>query len=446
MTGDATQTGQITRRRLVEGVGASALTAALAGCLGGGGGGSDPTATDGGGGSTDATTTQVPQRQIQLSGWTSNQEEKQLLSDLVGTFEESHDNVDVDYSPVESKYKQKLKTQLGAGNAPDVFYVDAKYFGSFASQGALLSLDSMVESGQIDTDAFFQPLLDAFRFDGTLYGVPKDFSTLGLYSNTALFEEAGANPEPATWSELRTSLQTVVDETDVKSGMIEYANARWWKALIYQNGGQIMSDDGSEAVFASDAGVEALQYMVDLKKDGLLSVPSELGADWHGQALGNGEVASAVIGPWAIPYLRGNHSEVNEATDVFHLPIPEGGEKGTAAYTVSYSVSANTSAPGAAQTLVSALTDSEGMARWAEKGVALSARPAHAELEFYQNNPRYRTHLEAGEWSHPVAYGAQSEAVINRLHPQLEGAMLEEKSPREALETAQSTINDEVLN
>lgn len=421
----------------------------LAGCSGGTGGSTATSAGTQGGGDESAaetaTSTPASEKTVELSGWTSNEEEKALLQDLVSTFESEHERIGVKYSPVESKYKQKLKTQLGAGNAPDAFYVDAKYFGSFASQGALLDLGPMVESGAIDTDDFFQPLVDAFRFDGTLYGIPKDFSTLGLFLNTAMYEEAGANPEPETWSEFRSGLRKVVDATDVKSGIIEYPNARMWKALLYQNGGQMLSDDGSEAVFASAEGVEALRFLVDLKEDGLLAVPSELGSSWHGQALGNREVAAGVIGPWGLPYLKENAPDVDENVDVVHLPTPEGGKKATAAYTVSYSVSANTDVPDAARTLVGALTDEKGMARWARKGVALSARPSHADLEFYQNHPRYKTLLEAGEWSHPVAYGPNSESIINRLHPQLEGAMLGEKSPKAALEEAQSTINQKVL-
>lgn len=436
MADNDTSVDWLTRRRLLQ---ASAATgaAALAGCSSGGG--SE--------GSSDGTTKQTTQKtqKITLSGWTSNNEEKALVSDLVKQFESNHERINVDYSPVESKYKQKLKTQLGAGNAPDAFYVDAKYFGSFASSGVLLSLDSIEQSEDFDTDDFFQPLLNAFKHDGTLYGIPKDFSTLGLYVNTSLFEKAGATTEPETWSEFRTALQQVKEQTSVKAPLIEYPSARMWKGLLFQNGGQVLSDDGSEVVFASDAGVEALQYLVDLKKDGLLALPSQLGASWHGAAIGKQEVASAVIGPWALPFLKKNYPEVDKVVDVAHLPIPEGGQKATAAYTVSYSASANTNAPGATKSLIKTLTSKEGMADWARKGLALSARKSHQDLEYYQNHPRRKTLLEAGEWSHPVAYGPKSEAIINRLHPQLEGAMLGKKTPREALEGAQEGINNNVL-
>lgn len=91
------------------------------------------------------------------------------------------------------------------------------------------------------------------------------------------------------------------------------------------------------------------------------------------------------------------------------------------------------------------LTDDEGMAEWARQGLALSARESHADLDYYANHERRRTHLEAGEWSHPVAFGPESNAILNRVNPLLEGAMLGEQEPGEALERATQQVNDEVL-
>ncbi|WP_284010433.1 ABC transporter substrate-binding protein [Haloarcula pelagica] len=386
---------------------------------------------------------------ITLSGWAANNEESALVKELVASFEETHSAISVDYNPIQSKYKQKIKTQLGAGNAPDAFYVDSSYFPSFASANVLLSMDELEASEEYNTDDFFQPLLEAFRFDGTLYGVPKDFSTLGLFHNTAMLEEASVEP-PETWSDLEDVLSALKDNVsneNFKAPMIEFANARSWWAFLFQNGGQVLSDDGSEVVFASDAGVEALEYLVGLREDGLLALPTDLGSGWHGAALASQEVATAVLGPWGLPFLEGyeDNPDINDQVDVAHLPIPSDGQKATIAYTVSYSASAKTDSPAAARELIRSLTGDEGMSQWARKGLALSARQSHSELEYYQNHPRRKTLLDAGEWSQPFSFGPNSESIVNRVRPQLEAAMLGEKSPSDALETAQTKINSEVL-
>lgn len=453
MTDDSRNNGR-TRRHVIAGLGAIGATGVLAGCTSGGGGGqtddSETSGDDNGGGETTSEGTPTPvSADLTLSGWAANNEESALLDELVSNFNSEHDGINVEYNAIQSKYKQKLRTQLGAGNAPDVFYVDSGYFSSFADADVLLPLDDLAAADSFNTDDFFQPLLDAFRYDGTLYGIPKDFSTLGLFHNTAMFEEADVGV-PETWSELSDALSALNDnvtDENFKAPMIEYANGRSWWAFLYQNGGQVLSDDGSEAVFASDSGVEALEFLVGLKEDGLLAVPSDLGSGWHGAALASGEVATAVLGPWGLPFLEGyeNNPDINENVDVAHLPTPSDGERATIAYTVSYSASANTSSAAGSKELIRSLTSDDGMALWARKGLALSARKSHRELDYYDEHPRRRTLLEAGEWSHPFSFGPKSEAIANRIRPQLEAAMLGEKSPSDALSTAQEKINSEVL-
>ncbi len=415
-----------TRRRVLQSAGLAGV-AGLSGCTGLMGGGNENAS-------------------LEVSGWAADDTESEQLGQLIEQFDENHEDISVDYSAIQSNYKQRLRTQLGAQEAPDVFYVDVGYFGSFASEGALLELGQYIEEDdEFSTDDFFEPLLDGFRYDGGLYGIPKDFNTLGFFHNTEMLETAGVDGVPETWSELTSALEAIDQNVDVGAPMIEFANGRIFWALMWQNGGQVLSDDGSECVVASDQNVEALEYLVGLKQDGLVATPSELGVDWHGQAIGLEEVAVAAIGGWAIPPMQSNEDWANDAIDVATIPYPSGGEQATAAYTVSYSASKGTDRPEDAYELISTLTGDEGMAQWMEAGIGLSARKSHADNEFLQENPRYKTLFESAEHSHVVAFGPQSEAIKQEIQNQLEGAMLEEKSPREALEAAQEKINSDVL-
>ena len=454
---DASSVDGLTRRRMVAGLGGGGLAALLAGCSGttenanggnGNGNGNGGGNGNGNGGGTTAveTVTTIDSASLSLSGWQASNEEQALLRELVGEFETEYGNISVDYNVIQSEYKQKMKTQLGSGNAPDVFYVDAKYHPSWASSDVLLDLSPYINGDDgFSTDAFFDPLIEAFQVDGQQYGIPKGFSPLGLFHNTAHFEEAGVGV-PETWSEFRAGLQAIKDAGIVDAPMIEYPNCRMFKGMIYQNGGSVLNDSEDECVVASEANIETLEYIVGLKQDDLLMTPSELGEGWHGTALGNETVSAAILGAWGLPFLENNHAEVDENIDIApHLPIPEGGEKATAAFTVCYGASANTNSPGAAYRLISELTGQEGAQQWAEKGLELTAREDLADIEYYENHPRRKTMLDAGAWSEVVQYGTNSAAVENRLNPELEAAMLEEKTPQAALETAQQKINDEVL-
>jgi multiple sugar transport system substrate-binding protein len=199
-------------------------------------------------------------------------------------------------------------------------------------------------------------------------------------------------------------------------------------------------------VLASEQNVETLKFISDLKSDDLIGTPSQMSAGWHGKALGTEESSAAVLGAWGLPFLENNHADVDENISIAdHLPIPEGGEKATAAYTVCYSAYAETEDAGAAYRLISEITGKEGAKQWAQKGLELTARKDLADIDYYSNHPRRKTLLDAGERSTVVQYGTNSAGVNNRLNPELEAAMLGEKEPQQALETAEQKINDEVL-
>jgi len=431
MTDHATRGTKYTRRHVLGGA-AAASGIALAGCSG---------SDDG----SDGTIEAEGSANLELTGWSADDTESDFVTELANNFDQNNDDISVSYEPVQAEYEQQMRTRLGGGEAPDVFYLDASYFGSFSKEGVLLDLDPLTEVDDYNLDDIFDPLLDAFRYEGTLYGIPKDFSTLSLYYNEPVLNEAGVDEVPESWGGLHDALVAIDETGSVDAPMVEFANGRMFWSLLHQNGGQVLSDDGSEVLLDSQECIEALEFMIELRDDGVLAIPSEISVDWHGQAMGTEAAAMSIIGPWALPALENDFADVENDIGVAHIPYPTSGERATAAYTVSYSSAADTEYPGASRQLISGLTDDEGMAEWARQGLALSARESHSELEYYQTHDRRRTHLEAGEWSHPVAFGPESNAILNRVNPLLEGAMLGEQEPGEALERATRQINSEVL-
>ncbi|MFB6188663.1 MAG: ABC transporter substrate-binding protein [Halapricum sp.] len=446
---NTTDRSYLSRRHLLAG-GVSGAAALVAGCSGStNSSGGDPTENPSGETQTTEppkTVSTIEHANIELSGWQASNEEQSMLRSLVKSFEKDHSNIDVDYSVIQAKYKQKMKTQLGAGNAPDVFYVDAKYAKSWASKDVLLNIKPYVQGDDsFSTDNFYEGLLEGFRNNGKLYGIPKGFSPLGMFYNTAHFEKAGVDV-PTTWDEFRSALQAIKDAGIVKYPMIEYNNCRIFKPMVYQNGGRVLNEAGDECVVASDQNVETLKFIVGMKKDDLIAAPSQLGAGWHAPALGKEQVSTAVLGVWGLPPLENKFPKVDKDIDIADsLPHPSDGEKKTVAYTVSYSASANTDHKGASYRLISSLTSKKGAKRWAKKGLECTARKDLADIDYYKNHPRRQTMLKTGKHAKVVQYGTKTPAILNRLHPELEAAMLGKKSPRKALETAQQKINNEVF-
>ena len=55
-------------------------------------------------------------------------------------------------------YWTKLQTGVAGGSTNDVFWINAASLPVYASQGALSSIQSMVDDGSIDTEAYPESL------------------------------------------------------------------------------------------------------------------------------------------------------------------------------------------------------------------------------------------------------------------------------------------------
>src|SRR5699024_4293935 len=87
--------------------------------------------------------------------------------------------------------------------------------------------------------------------DGKIYGVPKDKDTIALLYNKELFDQAGVEYPSRnwTWDDLESASQKIYDATG-KYGYMAYAHDQvgYWN-FVYQNGGTILNEEGTEATY-----------------------------------------------------------------------------------------------------------------------------------------------------------------------------------------------------
>ncbi|MFI9550487.1 extracellular solute-binding protein [Nonomuraea endophytica] len=104
------------------------------------------------------------------------------------------------YAPTD-QVQTSLRTQLGAGNAPDLHVVypgngSAMSMTQIAQAGLLADLSAQAWIGTIP--AGFKP---AFQLDGKTYIFSAGSSVIGAVYNTKVFQRAGIDAPPTTWSE-----------------------------------------------------------------------------------------------------------------------------------------------------------------------------------------------------------------------------------------------------
>ncbi|MFQ3546201.1 ABC transporter substrate-binding protein [Halobacillus rhizosphaerae] len=381
---------------------------------------------------------------VELAGWGSTPEEKELLDQTLKEFEDSHPNIKVEHEVIADQYMDVMKTRLVGGEAADVFYLDAFEAPGLAKTGVLEPLDDYVTE-EFDINDFQDPLLNAFKLDGKQYGFPKDFSTLALFYDKEAFKKAGLEGPPKTWNELREYAKKLTVDEDGDGEPDQYGLGfsselarQFYKLKPY---GAKVVDKNNEAAFASDDAIDALEPIVEMKKDKIAALPSDTGTDWGGDMFGQGKAAMVIEGNWTVPFLESNFSDKDYATA--ELPTVNG-EKATAAFTVAYVMNKQSKVKDAAWELISYLTGKEGMKTWTSKGLALPTRESVAAELGFDQDPIRKAFVDGASYAQPWQAGPNLPTINNNFNNQFTSALLGDQSLDDALQKAQKTANKEI--
>ncbi len=378
---------------------------------------------------------------IKLSGWAGSNIEQKLLREVLQGFAAKNPQIKVKYEVISDQYMDVIKTRLVGESAPDVFYLDALEAPFLMSQNVLQPLDTYI-TPQFDLGDFAQNLLDSFKYQNHIYGLPKDYSTLALFYNQKAFTAAGLKNAPTTWDELRKYSRLLTGKVN-KYGFGESPELARQAYKIKAFGGNII-DENSYADFASPASLQGLQLVIDqYQKDKTSALQSDVGTSSGSEMFGQNKVAMVIEGNWAIPYLKETFPEIDFAT----AELPKiNNKKGTMVFTVAYVMNQQSKHKDAAWKLISYLTGKEGMFEWTAKGFALPSRQSVAHRLGYDRD-RFRAPLVAGvNYATTWQLGKYPGAIVNNFDNQFLSALLGEQPLPQAILRGQNTANREIKN
>ena len=140
-------------------------------------------------------------------------------------------------------------------------------------QGLLAPLDDYIAKAGIDTSHFFPAALAVFTgADGKIYGLPKDFNTIGMAYDSAVVTKA-----PTTMDELVTAATALKGTGKLQAPLCLNPGLDRGLAFLYAQGGELLTADGTASDIQSDASAKAIQWYMDLFKDGLAKTASRYG-------------------------------------------------------------------------------------------------------------------------------------------------------------------------
>ena len=258
---------------------------------------------------------------ITFASWVN---ETPMMNELRDRFQEVHPNITVEFQGVPAEEMDaRLTTQIAGGNPPDSVFVDMSSVVDYASRNALVDLEPYIaQSVAVKRDDYIGAFLDSVLWEDKMYGLPYDGETTGLFYRKDLFEAAGIAEPPKTWEELEAAAQALTTEGQYGYIMFAPEAAYYWYPYLWQNGGELLSEDGTTILFNSDAGKEAAEFYVGLAQ---YSPPDFLNSNsYDGRvAFATGQVAMYVAGAWFASVMQDEYPDINDLWDAAPLPEKE---------------------------------------------------------------------------------------------------------------------------
>ncbi|HEY6799726.1 MAG TPA: extracellular solute-binding protein, partial [Agromyces sp.] len=178
---------------------------------------------------------------------------------LVDAYNASHENqVELTVVPNDD-YVAKVGAAAGSGGLPDLFAADIVYVPNWVQQGLFADITEQID-GLDYKDTINQGHLSAGTYEGAEHVLPFVLDLSMLMWNKELFAEAGLDPEkaPASLAEFADAAKAVQDlGKDGVSGTSTGLNCGGclvftWFPSIWASGDEVMNEDGTEALLASD--------------------------------------------------------------------------------------------------------------------------------------------------------------------------------------------------
>ncbi|MEP6482337.1 MAG: extracellular solute-binding protein, partial [Rhodoglobus sp.] len=122
---------------------------------------------------------------------------KAYWESTVKAFEKANPNVTIQIQAIQNEEMDgKLQTALNSGDAPDIFM--ARGGGKLADVVTAGKVQDLTGSLTAATKKALAGVLDAFKIDGKIYGLPTAVLPEGIWYSTDLFTKAGITKTPTT--------------------------------------------------------------------------------------------------------------------------------------------------------------------------------------------------------------------------------------------------------
>ena len=313
--------------------------------------------------------------------------EKAAFDSLVTAFDAKFPEIDVNliHIPGQNDYRKRLATDFASGTPADITLINYRRYASFAVKGVLEPLGPYLEKSQVIKEADFYPeSIQPFYWQGRLMCIPQNLSSLVVYYNKKLFDDAGvAYPSDEwTWDDFVTTAKALTKDTDGDGTVDQYglgteASIFRLAPFIWQNGGDLIDNPDNPTRLALDTpeASEAVRWFIALQTEHKV-IPDAVqeAAEDSESRFQNGRLAMFLNSRRGVPTYR----EI-EAFDWDVAPLPQGKQKAGILHADAYCLSKLAANKDAAWTFIEFANSVEGQTIVAASGRTVPSLKSVAE-------------------------------------------------------------------
>lgn len=375
---------------------------------------------------------------VSYTNFISNGGNEDNLQAIVDAFEAENEGITVDVTTLPyGDYGTALQTDLAAGTVSDVFDIEYANYRAYQESGVLAPLE-------VSNPGSYRPsLLEAYSTDGTSYALPSSFSTVVMFYNADLFDQAGLDYPTSdwTWADEQAAAEAITALGDDTWGSHQPVSFFEYYKVLEQNGESFLGADGASVAFNTPGGAEAAEWLTGKSGSVMPTIEQGQGTpDFDTNLFLEGKLGMLHTGIW----MFGAFADVDFAWDI--AVEPGNVEQASAVFSNAVGVSAGSDNIEAATKWAEFLTSSQTMVDIRlDSGWELPPIADDAQLEVYltkdlpSNRQAVFDSLDAVALPPVVANGQQEMQDI--IGEELVEAQAGRKSVADALSSAEERIN-----
>ncbi|MEU8228318.1 extracellular solute-binding protein [Actinoplanes sp. NPDC048967] len=248
-------------------------------------------------------------------------------------FNKANPDTQIQFTAFENDaYKQKIKTAIGAGQAPTLIWGwGGGGLKSYVDAGQVEDLTPWFEQNAAIKDKLFPSSFGPATVNGKIYAMPcETVAPIILFYNKKVFNDVGVQP-PKTWDDVM-ALVPKFNEKKIApfslAGKSRWTNMMWLEFMLDRIGGsQVFQNvfEGKKDAWSDPAVLDMLTKLVDLVKangfnKGFSSV--DAGANADQALLYTGKAAMMLHGAWTYGSMKNDGGDFVSKGNLGWIPFP----------------------------------------------------------------------------------------------------------------------------